>query len=89
MGDQPRWRGDGEELFFLEGDSFMAVSVQTSPSFEYDIPRELFEARVARLFFTTQYDVTEDGERFLVNVNETRSRPALGVFLNWPAALER
>lgn len=67
---------------------YETVSVQTSPSLAIGTPEALFETRVARLVFALQYDVTEDGERFLVNVNETESRAHLGVFLNWPAALE-
>jgi hypothetical protein len=73
-GEQPRWRGDGKELFFVGADGkMMAVAVKSTagprPSFEPGVPEVLFQAKLARaptnpLF---EYDVTTDGKRFLLD----------------------
>jgi serine/threonine protein kinase len=97
-GEQPRWRGDGKELFFVGGDGkMMAVPVTvvagTKPSFEVGIPQPLFEAHLVQapnnqLF---EYDVTANGKRFLLNtagVGST-SAPMLNIVANWDAGLKK
>jgi Tol biopolymer transport system component len=43
----PRWRGDGKELYYMSGPTFMAVAVKTAgASFEAGTPTPLFEARL-------------------------------------------
>jgi Tol biopolymer transport system component len=73
VGEQPRWRGDGKELFFVGSDGkLMAVSVKAvtepKPSFEPGAPVPLFETRIGEGsgHVAFQYDVTADGKRFLV-----------------------
>lgn len=45
-GFQPRWRGDGKELFYVARDEkFMAVEVKTASRFEFGVPKALFETR--------------------------------------------
>src|SRR4029078_4991338 len=42
-GRQPRWRGDGKEIFFLGFDgTMMAASVDTTKDFQAGLPRTLF-----------------------------------------------
>ncbi len=67
-GSQPRWRTDGEELFYVEGDTLMAVPVSTSPELTVGTPKPLFSSpglllNGARVL---NYDVTPDGQRFVV-----------------------
>jgi Tol biopolymer transport system component len=98
-GEQPRWRGDGKELFFLGGDGkMMAVPVNPGPSspFEASSPTPLFQAHIATgAGGTLQYDVTADGKRFLVNTeladtsSATAPGPALNVVVNWQAGLKK
>jgi Tol biopolymer transport system component len=97
-GEQPRWRGDGKELFFVgPAGKIMAVAVKATagskPSFEPETPQPLFETRLVRspvnpLF---EYDVTADGKRFLVNSVAGRSPSAslLNVVVNWDAGLKK
>jgi hypothetical protein len=95
-GAQPRWRGDGKELFFIAADGkLMAVTVKavsgTKPSFEAGAPQPLFEALLAHapgdnLF---QYDVTTDGKRFLLSTIAGASAPQLNVVVNWEAGLKK
>lgn len=80
-GTQPSWRRNGKELFYLAADNrIMAVSVKMGDTFEAGIPRPLF--RIDSVVGidsvgASEYDVTADGERFLVNmaVAEARSLP--------------
>ena len=48
-GNQPRWRRDGGELFYVAGDGqMMAVAVKTSgATFEQGTPKALFKTRLA------------------------------------------
>jgi Tol biopolymer transport system component/predicted Ser/Thr protein kinase len=93
-GEQPRWRGDGKELFYLGPDRrLMAVEVRTAGGrFEVGPPRALFLMRAAVLpgAFHTVYAVTADGQRFLINTEgeEAASQPAT-VVINWTAGLKR
>ena len=92
-GTQPCWRRDGKELFYLAQDSkIMAVSVKTSDNFQPGLPTPLFKIDLARGIYSSvasEYDVTADGQRFLVNmvVAEARSLP-FAVVVNWTAGLK-
>jgi hypothetical protein len=97
-GEQPRWRGDGQELFFLGADGkMMAVAVNAMAgakrSFEPGVPQPLFEAHLAQSPSNTlfQYDVTSDGKRFLLDTRAAspESTPLLNVVLNWDAGLKK
>ena len=92
-GIYPRWRGDGRELYYATADNeLMAVDVQVDgDTLAAEIPRRLFEVD----FRTTgpannRFDVTADGQRFLVNtrVEEGAVAPITWV-LSWTADLEQ
>ncbi len=94
-GSQPRWRGDGKELFYLSTDRrLMSVDIKTDqPAIEAGSPSSLFGARVSNVEGSnpwSQYAVTADGRRFLVNrlVAEGASSP-ITVILNWQAREKR
>ncbi|MEP6995413.1 MAG: protein kinase [Acidobacteriota bacterium] len=85
-GETPIWRRDGKELFYVAADGkFMAVNVQTSPSFTAGVPAVLFEPPR-----TNAYDVSADGQRFLVLLPtiESNSVP-LNLVLHWTEGLEK
>ena len=92
-GMQPRWRGDGQELFYIADDGqMMSVPVKTSGAeFEYSAAKTLFKTRMqarSRLFH--EYDVSPDGQRFLIGtlIGESKALPPL-VILNWTADLKK
>jgi Tol biopolymer transport system component len=92
-GMDPRWRGDGKELFYLSADQrLMTVSIVTTPAFEADVPKPLFPVQVMfpGLGLRTHYDVTADGQRFLL-VSPLGSETLAGtqVVLNWTAEARR
>ena len=71
----------------------MAVPVRaTATALEPSTPIPLFEIRVplSGTSLRHQYDVTADGQRFLVNtvVNESSDAP-ITVVLNWTAGLKK
>jgi Tol biopolymer transport system component len=96
-GNQPRWRRDGRELFYVSADNkLMSLEVSADGAkFKPGIPKALFGAsfkRDQRGFETTGHgwDVAPDGQRFLINtkLSEQSSAPVT-VILNWQAALKR
>jgi dipeptidyl aminopeptidase/acylaminoacyl peptidase len=93
-GEQPRWRGDGKELFFLSPDGkIMAVPVKVGASFDAGTPVALFQANAREIVSNSEqamYDVDQNGERFLINtqVKKVETQP-LAVVLNWNAGLKK
>jgi serine/threonine protein kinase len=74
-GRAPAWTRGGREIVYeAPGEEIMAVEVSTIPTFQAGIPRALFKTRL-RPPPGRQFDVTPDGERFLVNL-----RPSEEVF---------
>jgi Tol biopolymer transport system component/predicted Ser/Thr protein kinase len=96
-GLQPRWRGDGKELFYLASDGkLMAVEVKTSPRFEAGIPRALFAPRITGGIGMaapgSRYAVSRDGKRFVMNVLGQAEEPdaaPVTIVLNWTAGLKK
>jgi Tol biopolymer transport system component len=84
----PRWCGDGKELFFLSLDStVMAAAIDPATGVTREVPRALFPTGLRRGFQKRPYDVTTDGQRFLVPT--MRPPDDFRVVLNWRALLPR
>jgi len=70
-GTEPRWRGDGKEIFYLASGGIMtAVPVSTLGTFSSGTPVPLFQFHGRAAISSTDafsYDVSKDGKRFLVN----------------------
>jgi serine/threonine protein kinase len=95
-GTTPRWRRDGTELFYAspDGRTIFRVPMQLGSTLKAGIPARLFgipasaPARFARRNIV--YDVTPDGQRFLINVPaEEPSSSRITVVLNWTSALNK
>jgi hypothetical protein len=91
QGEEPKWRQDGNELFYLGADQrLMAVRIRTSPRFEADRPVPLFEAPAMignTLGLGTRYDVAPDGQRFLFNAPVGDPSKPITVVVKWAATL--
>jgi Tol biopolymer transport system component len=93
-GTFPKWRGDGKEIFYYAVDGqLMAAPIENDNVFRAGPAVPLFKAEilngpVSSIGFRAQYDVTRDGQRFLLNVpvEDSRSSP-INVVLNWAAGL--
>lgn len=63
------WRKDGKELYYLSADrSIMAVSVSTSPNFEFGKPKVLFRPPEAFAVGPGTANISRDGERIVIAV---------------------
>ncbi len=91
-GAQVRWRTDGKELFYVEGDSLMAVPVATTSTLTIGAAEKLFSddslvIRSGGSWLT--YDVTADGQRFILREAEAgTSDVKLRVVQNWFAEFQ-
>jgi len=68
-GEQPRWRRDGKELFYLAADrNLMSVPVAVPGAFDAEPPRVLFATNLpfGDLNVSQAWDVTPDGTRFAI-----------------------
>ena len=92
-GGEPRWRRDGRELYYLAPDCrLMAAAIGPDPEIEVQAPVPLFAYACDGSSVTghvpagrNQYDVTANGERFVVS-ERTEDSP-ITVVANWPALL--
>ncbi len=65
-GSQLRWSRDGKELFYVEGETLISVSISLQPSFSMGRRRKLFSTPELALTSGPQrYDVSPDGKRFV------------------------
>lgn len=93
-GDQPQWRGDGKELFYIASDrTLMSVAVSGGSSIDVGRPEALFQTAVPITGISddrNNYVPTQDGQRFVVNnlANAENSQP-LTLVLNWAAELKK
>ena len=86
-GAQPRWTRDGKEIFFVEGDTLVAIPVTTRPEVSLGRPERLFSDPLLDSVYADQlYDVSADGERFVV-VENVGGNPfsQIRVVQNWVA----
>jgi serine/threonine protein kinase/Tol biopolymer transport system component len=92
-GAQPRWRGDGKEMFYVAPDrKLMSVEVTgEGETFRRTAPRALFELRAnlaASGLYVYRYAPAADGTRFLVSTDAEVSTeaPPVNVVVNWLTA---
>jgi Tol biopolymer transport system component len=88
-GFQPLWRRDGRELFYVDtGGRIVAVPVAAGDPLQPGAPSPLFNARLEEAT-DRQYDISLDGQRFLLNRSSTTDSAPITVVLDWTALLER
>jgi Tol biopolymer transport system component len=88
-GVEPRWSKNGRELFFFAPDNrLMAAEVKTEAgNFEAGAIHPLFQSRDMGMSF--RYDVSKDGQRFLVVGGVPRPISPITLVTNWTAELEK
>ena len=87
-GAQPRWRGDGRELFFIDPQGkLMSATVERGSPPKIGIPRKLFDTGLVPDPTVNQYAVTEDGLKFLVLEPRKGFLETYSVVLNWRATV--
>ncbi len=90
-GSQARWRRDGKELYYLSMDNkLMGVPVKLDGSVGIGTAIPLFQSQIEYFLPAHRFDVSADGQRFLVNQPvETGSGPPFVVVLNWTSTLKK
>ena len=96
-GEDPVWGPDGKELFYRsrEGNAVLAVPVETESDFEFGSPEVLFTGNYT-IDNTPSYDVSPDGQRFLMVKKAEETNASVGpqqislvVVENWFGDLKR
>jgi len=80
-GESPIWSWDSRELFYRNGSTAMAISIQTDPVFRAQIPETLFH----KAYYAEsgpQWDISQDGQRFLM-IKELESPRKIIIVTNW------
>jgi eukaryotic-like serine/threonine-protein kinase len=86
-GTDPRWRGDGKELFYVDsGGKLMSVDISAKPVFEAGAPKPMFQLPPGFI----GVGVTADGTRFLIGVPVAQSASVpFTVVTNWQTTLKK
>ena len=89
-GSEPRWRRDGNEIFYLSaGTRLMATAVNgQSANFKVGEVRPLFTIRPQR-GLGASYEVSVDGQRFLVNALVEVPEQPVTLVVNWMAGMKK
>ena len=89
-GREPVWSPDGKEHFYRNGGQMLAVSVETEPALAVGMPRLLFEGGYVMNPNAPSYDVSPDGQHFvMIRTDEASTLTEIHVVLNWLQELER
>jgi Tol biopolymer transport system component len=91
-GTEPRWRHDGKAIFYWGADNtFMEAQVEAQGSqFRVNSVHPLFKASMPVTHYgAPTYDVTPDGQRFIVNATSSASDQSLTIVTDWTANLKR
>ena len=90
-----RWRGDGRELYYLDpANKLMVVAVSYDPEFHTGSPELLFQTKPASALadfgIPEVFDVTADGQRFLVDTApEGSGTLPVSLLVNWASLLKK
>jgi eukaryotic-like serine/threonine-protein kinase len=91
-GTEPVWSRNGRELFYRSGNKMMAVETTTQPGFSAGKPRLLFEGQYVLTRFSEMsaaYDVSPDGQRFLMLKQGEQVPGQITVVQHWTEELKR
>jgi eukaryotic-like serine/threonine-protein kinase len=88
-GDFPRWSRERKELFFLGPDKLISASI-TIDGGELKVQdvKALFDVRFPQVTRSV-YDVSPDGQRFLMNVWDAGASLPFTIVVNWTEKLRR
>jgi len=85
------WRPDGKELFYLGGSNqVFSVKVQLSAIPSISTPTPLFQISAAArsaIHGILAFDVSPDGQRFIIPTVSSQESPSIVVIRNWEAVL--
>jgi len=85
-GEQPRWVRNGKEIVYRNGTKMMSVPVQLRADLQTGKPIELFDRKFDRGAAVDAYDVTSDGQTFVMTRSERDNPTEIRVVIGWPGA---
>jgi eukaryotic-like serine/threonine-protein kinase len=89
-GTEPVWNPSGRELFYRSGNRMMAVPLTLQPRFSAGKPMVLFEGPwLPSPVYFPNYDVSRDGQRFLMLKAADEDTRQIVVVQNWFEELKR
>ena len=92
-GRWPVWQKHGDELYYVEEDNrIMAVPLKRSgATVTVGKPQHLFSPSLRRMprLDAYPYDVTDDGQRFIVNIGPGDAAPSITLVQSWPSILRQ
>lgn len=80
-GEQPRWARTSREILYRNGTKMMSVPVATQPTFRAGKAVEIFDHEFDRGGSVAGYDVTPDGQMFVLTRSEYRSPTEIRVVI--------
>jgi len=83
-GEQPRWVRNGKEIVYRNGTKMMSVPVQVQPVFQPGKAVELFDRKFDRGAAVAGYDVSSDGQTFVMTRSERDNPTQIRVVIGWP-----
>ena len=84
-GSQPRWVRNGGEIIYRNGTKVMSVPVQMQPTFQAGKAVELFDRKFDPGGAVSGYDVSPDGQTFIMTRSEHDNPTQIRLVMNWPA----
>jgi serine/threonine-protein kinase len=84
-GEQPRWVRNGREIVYRNGTKMMSAAVQIQPKFGAAKPVELFDRKFDRGGSVGGFDVTPDGQTFVMTRSEQANPTEIRVVVGWSA----
>ncbi len=92
--ERSRWSADGKAIYFttMDGSVFEMPVIEDNDRLQPGALRLLFKGATlsATSFFGVSWDVTRDGQRFMVNTaGQQTDGTAAVIILNWPARLKK
>jgi hypothetical protein len=79
------WSSKGDRLLYINGDDFMEVEITSRSPLTLGTPRRLFSSDTPHVGLSRGFDVSADGNRFLMvhQMENSASSPMLTVVENW------
>ena len=90
-GEEPQWRGDSKELFYVEGTTVMSAEIRANGGeLGPGIPKKLFDVHLTSVRARNRLAIAKDGQRFLAaEAVDEDPRAPFTVILNWPRLLDK
>jgi hypothetical protein len=89
-GGEPKWRGDGKELYFALDKQIFAVDIkEVAGGIEHGEPRLLFTTPLTVEIRRNRYVPSADGQRFLVVAQSEQRGMEPHIVINWRSTLKK